>query len=345
METGRRVLGETTALLSPELRQQLDETLAAGQQAILLHNRRGYAVFLHCPVCGLMVSCARCGSHLVFHQSENNLKCHHCGVKSPVPVRCLDSTCPGRLERTGSAIQRLEEDLRVVLPRARLLRLDSDTMKRREDYRAALQSFEAGAADILLGTQMVAKGLDFPGVRLVGVIDADAALSLPDFRAAERVFQLIVQVVGRAGRREGASLALVQTAERPPPVIRHALRMDYETFAADELGQRAQLFYPPLARMVRFVCADARPHRAREEAERLAKRLTELAGRTHADLRIDAAEPCVIRQRRQMRRYQVAVRGPRGPSIQQLLHAAADEKLLSLRVERLTVDVDPVDLL
>ena len=334
-----------TGLLRADLRAELAETLAAGQQAILLHNRRGYAVYLRCAKCGLMVRCARCAGHLVYHQSERVLKCHRCGVRSAIPSRCLDDTCGGRLERTGSAIQRLEEELRRDFPAARLLRLDSDTMRRRDDYRIALQCFEAGDADILLGTQMVAKGLDFPGVRLVGVVEADAALSLPDFRAAERVFQLIVQVVGRAGRREGASLAVVQTGDRPASVIGHALRLNYEAFAAEELGYRRRLFYPPAARLVRLVCSDQRPHRAREEAERVAAALRERAARIHAQLRVNPVEACLVKQRRELLRYQILIRGPRSPSVQTLLHEALDEKLLLPRVERFTIDVDPLDLL
>jgi primosomal protein N' (replication factor Y) len=338
-------LGETAGVLSPVLRVALEQTLAAGQQAILLHNRRGYAVHLRCAACGLLVNCQRCATHLVYHRSEQVMKCHRCGVRTPVPPRCLDDTCRGRLERTGLAIQRLEENLRQELPAARLLRLDSDTMRRREDYEAALRRFEAGEADVMLGTQMVAKGLDFPRVRLVGVIDADAALSLPDFRAGERVFQLIVQVVGRAGRRAGPSLALVQTAERPPAAIRHALRMEYEPFAAEELEARRRLFYPPFARLARLICADARPRRAREETERLATALRERAGRINARLRVDEPGACVVPRLRDMRRFEVLVRGPQGNSVQELLHAAARAKALSPRVQRFTIDVDPVDLL
>ena len=346
VETGRGS-GPAGTVLSPELHEQLERTLADHQQAILLHNRRGYSPYLRCAACGLMVNCERCGNHLVYHKHgpQREMKCHRCGTRTAVPARCLDNTCGGRLERTGLAIQRLEEDLRRLFPQARLLRLDSDTMRRREDYRAALDRFEAGDADILLGTQMVAKGLDFPRVRLVGMVEADAALSLPDFRASERAFQLIVQVVGRAGRREGASLALVQTAERPAPAIQHALRMDYEAFAAEELELRHRLFYPPAARLVRLICADARPGRAREAAERLAAGLRGRAAHIHAALRVDPAETCAVPRLREMQRYQVLVRGPRDECVQRLLHEAAGEKLLSPAIQRFTVDVDPVDLL
>lgn len=332
-------------VLGPELRAALAETLDAGQQAILLYNRRGYAVFLRCTRCGLVVRCERCGAHLVYHRVEHVLKCHRCAGRTPPPAHCLDSTCDGRLGQMGLAIQRLEEDLRALFPQARLLRLDSDTMRRREDYQTALGHFESGEADILLGTQMVAKGLDFPRVRLAGVVEADAALSLPDFRAAEKVFQLIVQVVGRAGRHEGPSLAIVQTRERPPAAIAHALRLDYETFAAQELELRRRFSFSPAVRMVRLLLADRRPYRARDEAERLAAVLRERAGRVHARLRVDSPEPCVIRRRGELLRYQILIRGPQGARIQEFLDNAGRDKELAPRVQRFTIDVDPVDWL
>jgi primosomal protein N' (replication factor Y) (superfamily II helicase) len=239
----------------------------------------------------------------------------------------------------------LEEELTRAFPKARLQRLDRDTMRRREDYDEALRRFEAGEADILLGTQMVAKGLDFPRVRLVGVIDASAALSLADFRAGEQVFQLVMQVVGRAGRREGASLALVQSADVLSPAIRHAIRMDYEAFALHELAARQRYFYPPFSRLVRLILADARPGRARGEAERLAEALCSRAAQVHPGLVVHDPGPCVVARLRNMLRYDVLVRSPRDGSLQRLLREAATEKLLSPRVARFTIDVDPVDLM
>ena len=332
-------------VLSGALRDELSTTLEAGQQAILLHNRRGYAVRLRCEACGLFASCERCGGHLVFHQPGPELRCHRCGWRREPITHCLDSTCNGPMRRVGQAIQRLEEELRNAFPAARLLRLDGDTMRRREQYRSALARFEAGEADILVGTQMVAKGLDFPRVRLVGVVSADAMLSMPDFRAEERTFQLIVQTVGRAGRREGTAVALVQTASVPAPVIRWAVDLQFEAFAEKELAVRQRFFYPPFARLVRLVCADARPNRAREAAEALSDALRERASRIHAELRVERATPCVIRRLRDLLRYEVLVRGPRDAAVHTLLRQATDENLLRPAVQRMTVDVDPVDLL
>lgn len=334
---------QPSRLLSMELVRALEETLADRQQAVLLHNRRGYAVHLRCQRCGMTPRCERCGTALVHHRPEALLKCHRCGRRMEARTTCLDDSCRGALEQAGLAIQRLEEELRAVLPGARLLRLDSDTMRRREDYAAALRRFETGDADVLLGTQMIAKGLDFPRVRLVGVIDADGGLDLPDFRAAEHTFQLLVQVVGRAGRRAGVSLALVQCRE-VSPVMRSALALDFEGFAAREIAWRERLGYPPAGRLARLIASDARPARARQTCETLAERLGRLAGRVHPLIRVVSSGPCLVQRLRGRFRYDVLLSGPPGGALQRLLREAAREKLLFGRAERLVVDVDPVEM-
>ncbi len=334
-----------SGVLSEELAEALRETLAASQQALLLHNRRGYAPHLRCRRCGLAVSCPRCGVALVYHQADEQMRCHHCSVRQDVPRACLDETCGGRLERVGLAIQRLEEQLVRMFPAARCLRLDSDTMRRREDYAKALEAFEAGAADILVGTQMVAKGLDFPGVRLVGVIDADAALALPDFRGGERGFQGVWRGGGRGGGREGSSLAIVQCADADAPAVRHALRMDYAAFAEVELAVRRRLGYPPFTRLARLVLGDARPGRARTEAGRVAEELRALAGSVNPRIAVGSALACFMPRRRTLLRFEVLIRGPRDGSVSRLLREAGARKLLSPRVQRFRVDVDPIDLL
>lgn len=334
-----------SSLLSAELLARLEAVLQAGRQTILLHNRRGYALNLRCPLCGLVVSCVRCAAHMVYHRADNRIKCHRCGTWAEVPRTCLDRTCGGALRPFGSGIQQLEQELRRLLPAARLLRLDSDAMRKREDYAAALRRFADREADVLLGTQMVAKGLDFPGVALVGVLEADASMWLPDFRAAEQTFQLIVQVVGRAGRREGESLALVQAENAALPAVRAAIEMDYEKFADMELAVRKHLFDPPYSRLARFILSDEAAGRARTEAQRLAERLRLIAGRVDARLRVENPEPCVIPRLREMTRYHVLARTPRGTDFRALIQAACHEKALSPRVKRFVIDVDPAEML
>jgi primosomal protein N' (replication factor Y) len=332
------------AVLSGELRAAIQRTLEDRQQAVLLHNRRGYAAQLRCTVCGLAAACVRCGAFLVEHRAADVLKCHRCGARHPRPTQCLDSTCSGPLERSGLAIQKLEEELRVTFPAARLLRLDRDTMRRREDYAAALGAFERREAEILLGTQMVAKGLDFPGVRLVGVLDADSMLGFPDFRASEHAFQLLMQVVGRAGRKEGESLALIQTSDPGNATLRRALALDYEGFARDEVAARRELGYPPFGRLVRIVCSDEEAKRAREAAVRMAGELRRIAGGVHAGIVVEDAQPCLIARLRGRYRYEVVMRTPRDGSVQKMLHEALAGRVFAGRVGRVAIDVDPSEL-
>lgn len=336
--------GQPPPLISRELADALRRVLDAGDQAIILHNRRGYATHLRCTACGLLLRCHRCGALLVYHRSERRLKCHRCGTRHAVQTRCPDNSCGGVLKPGAPAIQKLEDELRRQFPRARLLRLDRDTMRRRSDYEDALRRFEAHEADVLIGTQMVAKGLDFPRVRLVGVVEADAALHRPDFRAAEQVFQLIAQVVGRAGRRAGQSLAIVQAEQAREGVVAHAIAGDYEAFARDELPAREALRTPPYWRLVRFVCGDPDGGRARRAAEALCEGLREVAGRIHARIVVEDAEPCLVARLRELLRWQVLLRLPRDISPAKLLRAAVDAKLLSTRCKRLVIDVDPMDL-
>lgn len=336
---------DSGAGLAPELVALLRETIDGGRQSILLHNRRGFAVHLSCERCSLVVSCERCGAHMIYHKSDEQMKCHRCGLRAAVPQHCLDDTCGGRLRRGGAGIQRLEQELRRLLPAARLQRLDSDTMRRREDYAEALRRFAERESDILLGTQMVAKGLDFPGVALVGVIDADAALRLPDFRASESAFQLLVQVVGRAGRREGESLAIIQAGDPGHPVIRAAQAMDYEAFVRVELRIREALFDPPFSRLIRFVCADPRASRARSAAEALASELRKLAGSVHAGVRIDDACDCVISRLRDLHRSHVLARIPRDADPRRFLRAMEERGLFTSKTRRFRIDVDPIDML
>jgi primosomal protein N' (replication factor Y) len=345
VDTSAPGLGERAQVLSRELAERLREAVAAGRQAILLHNRRGYAARLRCERCGLIVGCERCGAWLVYHRAAQQLRCHRCGLRRLPPPHCLDDTCGGNLRLTGLSIQRLEEELQRELPNARLLRFDRDVARKLSDYERALRRFAEGEADVLLGTQMVAKGLDFPNVGLVGVIDADAHLNAPDFRAAERTFQLVAQVVGRAGRREGDSLAVIQANDARHPVLLAAADLDYERFARGELPLRESAGLPPFSRLARLVCADPDRARARAQTEALVSRLREIAARLHAGLLVEDASECVMPRLRELFRYDTLIRAPKPGLVQRLLNEAESAKALRPRVRRMTIDVDPLEML
>ena len=254
-------------LFSRALRSALDQVLEAGEQAILLLNRRGYAPVVLCRSCGQAIVCPTCQVCLTYHRAREALVCHYCDYSRSAGPSC--DACGGPVTRyVGAGTQKVVEALASLLPTARVLRLDRDATARKDSHHQILDAFARGDADVLVGTQMVAKGLDFPRVSLVGVLNADAALRLPDFRAAERTFQLVTQVAGRAGRA-GPGRVIVQTFAPDHPAIALAAAHDYRTFAAQELDGRRPLGYPPYRRVVRIVVAAEHEDRALAVAARL----------------------------------------------------------------------------
>ncbi|MFQ5496088.1 MAG: primosomal protein N', partial [Phycisphaerae bacterium] len=227
-------------LLSRAMELHLRDTLERKEQAVLLLNRRGYAGYLHCARCETVVTCPHCSVRMVLHQSTKLAHCHYCRARLAVPNRCPTLGCGGNLVRFGMGTERVEEELKRKFPEARVRRIDSDIMRRASDYADLLGAFERRAFDILVGTQMVAKGLDFPFVSFVGVVSADTALALDDFRSEERTFQLVLQVSGRSGRGDAPGHVVVQTFSADTAPIRHAVRGDYEAFARLELDRRRE---------------------------------------------------------------------------------------------------------
>ncbi|HEY6106844.1 MAG TPA: primosomal protein N', partial [Anaeromyxobacteraceae bacterium] len=235
-------------LISPPLAAALDETLLAGQQAILFLNRRGYQSLVLCEACGAEARCPDCSVSQTHHARRGLLLCHYCGKSEPMNGLC--PACGGLRFGLGVGTEQVEEAVRGLLPRARVERLDRDTVTTADDTAGVLARFARREVDVLVGTQMVTKGHDFPGVTLVGVVLADTALALPDFRAAERTFQLLAQVAGRAGRGADAGRVLIQTFNPRSPAIARAVAHDYLGFAEEELARRQVLHYPPYARLL-----------------------------------------------------------------------------------------------
>jgi primosomal protein N' (replication factor Y) len=274
--------------VGPALEAALEATLAAGQQALLFLNRRGYATFLLCPDCGRRFTCEACAVALVYHRAERALRCHYCGASRPAPAVC--PACAGQdVLQFGSGTERVEAWLAARFPRARRARLDRDAVGPRGAVRDVLARVAAGEVDVLIGTQMVAKGHDFPGVTLVGVLLAESGLSLPDFRAAERTFQLVTQVAGRAGRGEAPGRVVVQTYDPEHPAVRLAAAGALDAFYETELAARRELGYPPFRRLVNVrieaTSGDAARRAAGWAAARASARLAEdaaLAGLVEA---------------------------------------------------------------
>lgn len=240
------------ALLSNMLVNSLIEKISKREQAILFLNRRGYSKIFECPDCGAIEECPHCAVSMTWHKNENIVKCHMCGFQKRAPDRC--PKCGSKNASWKSfGTQKIEEIVRAILPDAKIGRMDADTMKRKDDYRRILSEFRHGSLDILIGTQMIAKGLDFPRVTLVGVLNADISLNMPDFRAAERTYQLLVQVAGRAGRGSERGEVIIQTRNPEAPPIQYAKSADMESFLEEELANRIEYNYPPATKLIRHI--------------------------------------------------------------------------------------------
>jgi primosomal protein N' (replication factor Y) (superfamily II helicase) len=337
--------GPPASDLSPVLRHELAETLARGEQAVVLINRRGYAARLQCGSCGRRVQCPNCNANMVLHRSRSQVFCHHCQGRVTVPHVCADPSCRGVLVRSVSGTERVEEELRRALPQARISRADSDVMTSAAKYRDLVADFEAGRIDVLVGTQMIAKGLDFPNVSLVGVIGADPTAAAADFRSSERLFQLVTQVAGRAGRADVPGRVIVQTLTPDLPALRCAAEHDFLSFAAHELRRRRMYALPPFVRLARFVLADQRDPEARTAAETLAARLGEAVGPTGpAEAAVLGPHPCVIERIRNRYRYEVLLRASSAASLGRILDSLRHTAALRPRVDSFVIDVDPVSM-
>ncbi len=304
--------------ISRPLCQAMEVALRDGGQVILLLNRRGFSTHIQCPSCGHVEKCPHCELPLTFHRHQSSVICHYCDYQTPAPVACPDCKSPG-LRFSGLGTQKLEAEVRARFPNYACLRMDTDSMQQRGSHEQALASFRDGKVRILLGTQMIAKGLDFPNVTLVGVINADTALNLPDFRAAERTFQLVTQVAGRTGRGEQGGRVLVQTFAPDTPAILAAVRHDYNAFARSELPHREAAGYPPFASMVRIVVRGECNTDARALADEIGRRLRTKATDGTASIGAGAAPMTKLRGQH---RYQIQLQAVEGEVLRNVVVAA-----------------------
>ncbi|MFO0947575.1 MAG: primosomal protein N' [Planctomycetota bacterium] len=334
--------GQAMQAISRPLAHAIDRTVKEKGQVILLLNRRGFSTALLCPQCGHVEKCKHCDISLTFHKQLDRLLCHGCDAEFSVPERCPECKLPA-IRFSGFGTERLEEEVRSRFPQYHCARMDSDTMRSAQHYERVLSAFRQGSIDILLGTQMIAKGLDFPNVHLVGVISADTARNLPDFRAAERTFQLIAQVAGRTGRGETPGRVLVQTFSADDPSILAASRHDYLGFAERELPIRAEYGYPPHQQLVRIIVRSTLESHAKEASRLLASRFRQvLVGRESARVLGPAVAP--IPRLKDYHRMHFQIHVPHGFDRQALLDAALDGVELPGDAE-FVVDVDPVSML
>ena len=343
---------DAAAALSPPMREAIEQNHADGGQAIILLNRRGFATTVLCTDCGVHFRCDDCDVSMTFHARQHRILCHWCGVHRPLPKHCPACESRTGLKLVGRGTERLEEELLALWPDLRVDRMDADTTRSRSSHKRILDRFRAGGVDVLIGTQMVAKGHDFPRVTLVGVLHADAALHLPDFRASERTFQLITQVAGRAGRGDRPGRVLVQTYHPGHHAIRLALHHDYNAFAQRELRFRRGLWYPPFARLCLFRVS-SQDEKAAERGSRLVREALDLATRDLVDapgqLRVLGPSPAPMYRLQGRYRFTVLLKTDGHARMGRVLHRVATR----LREEvgrlpgraRLVVDRDPVSML
>jgi primosomal protein N' (replication factor Y) len=356
MITERR-LHRGVHLISKRLEYLLRNTIDTGQQAILLLNRRGYSNFVYCSSCGHVMQCKYCDTTMTYHRSAGasvtsaklaegvhtgQLHCHYCLAVNPLPDRC--PACGRLMSLFGLGTQRVEEEIARKFPDLKFARVDSDSMRSARDYEQTLGRFARREIQVLLGTQMIAKGLDYPNVTLVGVISGDTALALPDFRAAERTFQLITQVAGRAGRGDAPGRVVLQTFLPDDPTIRAALKQDFEGFANTELGHRREVGLPPYTRMVRIVLRDQDADKLHRLGEAIAQQLSTAAADHGSAVAMKGPMPCAISRIAGYFRAQIVLTSASASRLQQIL-AQVREKGALAKSDRIAVDVDPVSLL
>lgn len=326
--------------LSPPLQMALEKTLQAGEQALFLLNRRGFSPYILCADCGTTFRCPNCEITLTFHQGRRLLRCHYCDYAEQPPEKC--PTCFGLdIRPEGTGTERLEEELVALCPQARIARMDRDTTARKGAHRQLMEQMLAGQIDILVGTQMVAKGHDFPGVTLVGVVGADSTLNFPDFRSAERTFALLSQVAGRAGRGGRAGRVLIQTFSPDHYALCSAAVHDYEGFYAQEIEFRRELAYPPFGFLVNLVLSGNDAKKVAEAAESMAAGLEKGAD----EVEVLGPAPCPLGKLRGKTRVQILLKSPQRSALRKRLQALPALRRKVPTGVSLVVDIDPVDML
>lgn len=333
------------SIFSRVLKNRIEENLANKKQTILLINRRGFSTVVHCPACGYIAECKKCSIPLILHKTTDTLRCHYCNYETYMPDECPDCGFDA-MSSSGLGTQRVEEEAIKQFPTARVSRIDSDVLTRKNLHVEILRQFNDGEIDILVGTQMIAKGLDNPNVTLVGVLSADSSFNLPDYRASERGFQLLTQVAGRAGRGDFAGKVYFQTYSPDFYALQNAQNQDYETFYKNELEAREDLAYPPFSQIVRLVASSRNEFRAEKLSQEVVLRLKTIIEKqgTAEFLEVLGPAPCVISRIKDEYRFQIIIKNRLGDKGHFFLTSFINKIIMPDDI-KLIVDIDPADML
>ena len=332
-------------VISIPLQNAIKETLEKGQQVILLINRRGFSTFTQCKACGHVIECPNCAIPMIWHAKDQRLKCHYCNHIEYFPDFCPECGSDA-LKNSGTGTQKIEQYIQDLFPDKNVERIDSDILVRKGEHIRLLDKFQKGGIDILVGTQMIAKGLDNPNVTLVGVISADASFNLPDFRASERGFQLLTQVAGRAGRGEFSGKVFFQTYNPDYYALASAKSQNYDEFYATEIIAREEFDYPPFSQIIRLILSGQNNFRAEKSAQEIALRMCTMVEKYGISERLEVLgpTPCVIERINGMYRFQLIIKNKMGDKGHQFVSSFLGRITMPKDV-KLTVDVDPLDIL
>lgn len=332
-------------VISVQLQKAIEETLADDKQIILLINRRGFSTYTQCQACGHVIECEDCSIPMIWHSQTVSLKCHYCNRTKSFPDEC--SKCGSdSLRNSGMGTQKIEILTKELFQNAKIERIDSDILTKKNAHIELLNDFQNGDIDILIGTQMIAKGLDNPNVTLVGVISADASFNLPDFRASERGFQLLTQVAGRAGRGEFLGKVFFQTYNPDFYAFESAKAQNYLDFYNTEIEAREEFDYPPFAQMIRIILSCENNFRAEKSAQEIAMRLNSIIDKNGVSERLILMGPsvCVIEKIRGSYRFQILIKNKMGEKGHSFISKFLGQLIMPKDV-KLTIDVDPIDIL
>ena len=333
------------SVISKPMQVEIKETLEQGKQVILLINRRGFSTYTQCQACGHVIECPNCAIPMIWHAKDQMLKCHYCNHVERFPDVC-PACGSDAFKNSGTGTQKIEQYIKDLFPENNVERIDSDILVRKGEHIRLLEKFQRGDIDILIGTQMIAKGLDNPNVTLVGVISADASFNLPDFRASERGFQLLTQVAGRAGRGEFAGKVLFQTYNPDFYALESAKSQNYGEFYETEIAAREEFDYPPFSQIIRLILSSQNGFRAEKSAQEIAMRLCLMVEKFGISERLEVLgpSPCVIERLNSQYRFQILIKNKMGEKGHRFVSSFLN-KITMPKDIRLAIDVDPLDIL